>query len=447
MPFDLLIGAAAEIITPEVGCEMAGFDARKGRARGIHDDLHARALVLDDGRTRIALVSVELLGLDRLFATRVRAEIERRTGIPAGNIVIAATHTHCGPVTFNHFYNQGQPLDEAYLTRLASAIVASAERAVASARPRKLRSGFVRAEGIAVNRRTANGLPVDPDAGVLLMEELDGTPVALAINFACHTTVLGPNTLDISGDFPFYTIRRLQRQLGAGTQVLFFNGAEGDISMGHKSDLSAVGVIAPFRTFEKAEELGFRLAEAIGGSLASLEYEDPFLEAGHRTLHLPLKRYAPFSTMVERRERDLATVRELAAQTDTGREGAAEELLKARQQSLFSRIEEYYALLYEQTSGPDPKTLAAELTALRIGNTALLSFPGEVFVDIALDIRRRSMFKRTMFLGLANDYVGYLPTAEADAAAGYEVVAARVTPAAAAILTEGATNLLDALAG
>src|SRR5689334_15748814 len=94
-----LIGTGARNITPNVGCQMAGFDARKGVAEGVHDELFSRALVIDDGSTTAALVSVELLGIDCMLAARVRAEIEKRTGIPAQNVVLAATHTHCGPTT------------------------------------------------------------------------------------------------------------------------------------------------------------------------------------------------------------------------------------------------------------------------------------------------------------------------------------------------------------
>src|SRR3954451_7844044 len=108
----MLIGTSSEIITPELGCPLAGFDARKGVAESVHDDLFARALVLDDGATAVALVSVEVLGVSKAFADVVRAETERWTGIPAANIVLSATHTHCAPVTLNHFFNQGQPLDQ-----------------------------------------------------------------------------------------------------------------------------------------------------------------------------------------------------------------------------------------------------------------------------------------------------------------------------------------------
>ena len=430
---NLLIGAASEVITPDIGCEMAGFAARTGRATGVHDHLHARALVLDNGQTRIALISVELLGVTRAFTNGVRSRIHRHIGIPASNIVIAATHTHCGPTTFTHFYNQGQPLDESYLVRLAESIVRAVRRAFDSRRPAALRSGFVTTQGIAVNRRSDNGLPIDPEAGVLLATDSDGRPIAVAISFACHTTVLGPNTLEISGDYAHYTIRELQQETGA--EVLFFNGAEGDISIGHKSNLSAVGVIAPFRTFQKAEEIGVRLAQAVSAGLSSLAGEDPVLDVAVRTLQLPLKTYAPLPEMKTRVQQYLAAEQGLSG----------DELLVARQRTLFSRIDEYYAALYESANGPEPKTLPFEMTAVRIGNTALLSFPGEVFVEIALAIRQQVHFKRIMFLGLANDYNGYFPTAESDASAGYEVVASRVTPGAAPLLMDGSVDLVNSL--
>ena len=113
-------GVATEIVTPDLGCQLAGFDARKGVAEAVHDDLHATSLVLDDGNTATVLVSIEVLGVSREFADAVRDDISHRTGIPARNVVLSATHTHCAPVTFNHFFNQGQALDQGYLDRLRS---------------------------------------------------------------------------------------------------------------------------------------------------------------------------------------------------------------------------------------------------------------------------------------------------------------------------------------
>ncbi len=438
MPAELLAGAASVIITPDLGCPLAGFDARKGVAEKVHDDLFARALVLDDGITRVALVSVEVLGVSKLFADRVRAKVEQHTGIPSAHVILSATHTHCAPVTLNHFFNQGQALDENYLNRLESGIVASVVNACENRKRRRLRSGFVPVDGVAVNRRTQEGLPVDPFAGVLVVEELDGRPAVVSIFYPCHTTTLGPNTLEITADFPFYTIQNLKGTLGPEAEILYFNGAEGDLSVGHKSDLSAVGVIAPNRTFERAKELGDKLAVAVGNGLAAMEPEMSTLKAVSTKAHLPLKRYAPVSEMRQRREQAAEQMREAERQ---GLPDPEQILLK--QASLFSRIEEYYALLSDGLA--EPVRLEAELTAIRIGETALLSLPGEVFVEISLSIRERSPFARTMFAGLANDYIGYVPARDASAALGYEVVASRVTPEADAILTDAAIQLLERL--
>ena len=125
----------------------------------------------------------------------------------------------------------------------------------------------------------------------------------------------------------------------------------------------------------------------------------------------------------------------------------AEEVLQAKQAVLFDGIEEYYARLYDEAYGEDPKTLEAEMMAIRIGETALITFPGEAFVDIALDIRQLSGFATTLFLGLSNDYIGYIPNEGASASEGYEVVAARVDASASGLLTDAAVDLLRYLEG
>ena len=114
-----------QVITPPLGSQMAGFDARKRTAESVHDDLHARALVFDDGSTLTAFVSVEVIAVSAECPLATRERIELATGIPASHVFLSATHTHCGPVTINHFFNQGQPLDEGCLESLAGGIVAA----------------------------------------------------------------------------------------------------------------------------------------------------------------------------------------------------------------------------------------------------------------------------------------------------------------------------------
>lgn len=425
-----LVGFARERITPPLGSQMAGFDARVGTSNAVHDDLHVRALVLSDGAVKAALVSVEVIAISAEMSFAIRMRVEHATGISLSHIFLCATHTHCGPVTLHHFFNQGQPLDEVYLERLASTVADTIRQAADALKPRVLKTAIVPCEGIAVNRRTADGLPVDPFAGVLLVEEMTGERVAIGVFYACHTTVLGPNTLSITQDFPFYTLEALRRELGSEVEPFYINGAEGDLSIGHKSDLSAVGVIDSFRTFETAQILGEKLAQAVLAGLPSMVEEEPLLVVKSTYAALPLKSYEPLPAMTERKAVAVAALAEPDAP------------LAAKQTALFARIEEYYARLYEESETVEPKHLPAEIGVLRVGETSFVSLPGEIFVRVALAIRERSPFPRTLFLGLANDYIGYLPDEFASTTSGYEVVASRVPAAAGRILQQHALELL-----
>ena len=430
------IGIARRIVTSPLSSQMAGFDARKGLSNAVHDDLHARAMAFDDGHSKVIFVSVEVIAVSAAFAALVRTNIAADTGIPWSNVFLCATHTHCGPVTIHHFFNQGQPLDEEYLEYLAKQITEAAVNAFENRAARVLKSGMVEVTGIAVNRRTPDGLPVDPYAGVLLVEEMDDRPVAVAVMYACHTTVLGPDTLSYTQDFPFYANEKLRATLGADVETIFFNGAEGDLSIGHKSDLSAVGIVDSFRTFETAQRLGETLADAVLEGTGSLTSERALIGVLSAEVLMPLKHYQPLHEMTAHRADALKQI-----SNDT----VGHEMLRTRQQYLFARIEEYYARLYKESVEPEPKTLPVVISAIRLGNSAFVTLPGEIFVRIALGIRNGSPFPRTMFLGLTNDYIGYVPDHEGASALGYEVIASRVQATAGDMLQEAAAKLLQTL--
>ncbi|TAK58878.1 MAG: hypothetical protein EPO22_10620, partial [Dehalococcoidia bacterium] len=121
----LRAGAAEAVITPPVGTLMDGYSGREGGAVGVHDDLHARALVVDDGNTSAALVSADLIGVDRRLVASVRERAASATGIPAANILVAATHTHAGPAGLR------RELDEALtevMARTLAGVIQAAQR-------------------------------------------------------------------------------------------------------------------------------------------------------------------------------------------------------------------------------------------------------------------------------------------------------------------------------
>lgn len=436
----MFVGVAKRVITPALGSELAGFDARKGGATAVHDDLYARAVVFAAAGETVALLALDLIGVSQRTTDAVRKAVCVSTGIAARNVILCATHTHCGPVTIKHFFNANQPMDDGYLALLEAKAINAIEEAFANRAPARLRSGLVKVEGVAVNRRTENGQPIDDFAGVIAIESPGDKLQAVIVNYACHPTVLGPNTLDVTRDFPHYLDVELTKQLGEDVMVLYFNGSEGDLSIGHKSFLSAVGVIADFRTYTKAQEIGGRLAKAVLAGLPRLTIEKPEVASTHMTVPLPLKSYEPYPVM---HQKTIDAKRSLDIAVATVPEGAEMpfEVILKRQDYLFTRIEEYYTSLL--TEHPEMKTLDVEVSIVRLGETALVCVPGEVFVEIGLAIRARSPFAKTMFFGLANDYIGYVSTVEQAKQMGYEVVASRVTPEASFILENDSVKALE----
>jgi hypothetical protein len=303
-----------------------------------------------------------------------------------------------------------------------------------------IKTGLVPVQGIAKNRRTESGEPVDEVAGVILVEDRQGRPRSIAVNYACHPTVLGPNTLEVTRDFPNYLVERLEQHLGQSVIAMYFNGTEGDLSIGHKSNLSAVGVIASYRTFAKAKEIGERLASFVIEALDTLQPELPNLDIQHEVVRLPLKTYPPISE-VQGAKQAAQSALEKGERARAAGELEDEELVPLRQAWLFARIDDYYSLLYERTKPSE--VLPVGVSVVRLGNTAIVFLPGEIFVEIGLAIRKQSPLTRTMIVGLANDYIGYVHTVNATKESGYEVVASRVTPQASLILASESAFLLE----
>ncbi|MGO9258006.1 MAG: neutral/alkaline non-lysosomal ceramidase N-terminal domain-containing protein [Bryobacteraceae bacterium] len=426
-------GFGKRCISPPVGVPLAGFAARQSVSTGVHDDLFARALVLDHGASVAAVVSLDLLAVPEAFVQRARAKIQARSGVSPESVLIACTHTHAGPVTISTFFNPGEDVDAAYLDSLVQNVAACVGDALDGRFPARIGVGRGHIEGLAVNRRSADGRPVDEEIGIIKVEDENGNVRGVVVHYACHPTVLGPDNLLVTGDFPAVTVGRLERALGEGAFAMFVNGAEGDISVGHSSELSAIGVIAPGRTFARAEELGSRLAgaalEALVGIPASATLE---LGALSTRIALPLKRYpAPSETRA-------ALLR--AGERVASLQSDGDELRKAKSELLYASIANFYA----GETAPWNGGLTVELQGIRIGETVLVGVPAEVFAEIGLRLKSEAPHP-TRLIGMANGYQGYLPHRAAYAQGGYEVVSAKVDADAEDRLVAGILALEEEL--
>ena len=434
----LKAGFSKVCISPPIGVPLAGFAARPEVSTGIHDDLFARALVLETADTAVALVSVDLLALPGDFISKVRQGIYQSIGIQPNSIMIASTHTHAGPVTITTFFNPDGSADSHYMRMLAMGIEEAVSNAWRDRSPARVGVGAGRVEGVGVNRRSDDQKPIDEQIGIIRVTDLSDNTRAVLMNYACHPTVLGPDNLLVTGDFPAFAVQAIENSIGPDGFAMFVNGTQGNISMGHSSELSAIGVITPGRTFARAAELGELLAEATQKQLKSIEVdENPRIEAATLQVALPLKEY-PSVTETMRNLRDAEN--DLAALLSHNGDNT-DQVRRAKSEQLYASINNFYA---KETEVFADGLLPIELQGIRINDAVFVAVPAEVFVEIGLRLKETASHK-IFIVGIANGYIGYLPTTAAHEVGGYEVVSSKCRPEAETKLIEHVLRLEQSL--
>jgi len=432
----LRAGAAKVNITPPVGTPLSGYKARRDVSQGIHDELYAKVLVLDDGERALAIITADLLGFYEDFVDKIRNLIRKRTNIDKEAILVSATHTHSAPDTLCGLYSQGKASDS-WMDVLAQKIAGCAYLAWRNRREAQIGVGKGMVDGIGVNRRSPDGKPVDQEVGVIRVEDVEGNLMAVLINYTCHAVVLGPDNLFISADYPGYTMRTIERVKGEDVVAMFTNGAEGDINTGHSADISGIGGYIPGRTFERAEKLGNILAGEVLKVLEQIKVSPKiYLDVKRKLVELPL-RDLPSSREAERElERKRATLDRL--------KGASyEKLTRAKIEKFYAEIT--LSLAREVESLGLTGAMRAEIQVMRINDAVLVAIPGELFVEIGLDIKRKSEFENTFIVGLANGEIGYIPTRQAFMEGGYESISTKFTEEAGERIRDAALELIKEL--
>ncbi|MBN1670474.1 MAG: neutral/alkaline non-lysosomal ceramidase N-terminal domain-containing protein [Kiritimatiellae bacterium] len=399
-------GAAKADITPPVGCVLIGFSQR--RAKAVHDPLYVKALVLDDGKTRLALAVCDALTFGYDIVERARELIGKETHIPPQNVMLTCTHTHSGPLTTpSRRYDEE---DMAYIEQLVRKIAGAVT--VAWQNRRRAGLGFAQEPvQIGVNRREMTpdrgmilgrdwSKPVNPVVDVLRVDGTDERPIAVLFAHAAHPVVLGGKNQEITADFPGYAAAVLEKVLGPETVAMFGQGCCGNINaqwVGH--------------SFGEARRLGNLLgAAALKAAESATNEPAPRLSAHARVIDLPL---------------DVPAV----AKAEKALRRETEAVEKARQSGdprVVRNAEIYLGWARDYLAGAKaraPKTVPYEIQVFAIGRTAIVGLPGEVFVEIGLNIGKRAKAERTIVLTYANQdigFAGYVPTAKAFEEGGYE---------------------------
>ncbi|MBI2497227.1 MAG: hypothetical protein HYV75_04660 [Opitutae bacterium] len=409
----LWAGAAVTDLTPPGRVFLFGYPHVARFSTGVHDRLESAALFLRSGKEQALFIANDLIFVGRELVDEVRRRISRRTGVVAGSIAVTATHTHSGPVMVDYVSNSADPVvpkaDSAYLAWVASRLVENGCAAVGSAVPAVAGLAVARAEGIGTNRHDPAG-PADPEVPVLVVRaQADRRPLACMVAYAMHPTVLHEDSTVISGDFPHFTRQYLRDRglLPAGCPVLYHNGASGDQSPRH---------VTRANTLAEARRLGELLGAAIAGVIPGISCSPvlPLRARSHR-VELQVRR---LPSVVEAE----ALARAALVRFEDLRKGPALRAAVRTAECDWFGAEETVALARAAVDGrlqAADLCSPAEIQVIGIGPSKFVLWPGEFFVDYALQVKARS--PRTFVITLANgELQGYIVTPEAAARGGYE---------------------------
>lgn len=449
-----LAGAAEVVITPPIGGEMDGYGARKSGSNGVHDDLLAHALVLDDGSRRAVIVTCDVLFVDATLVAAVRAAAHERWNIPPERVLVAATHTHSGPRGLVPFRAPADTELSAILTRqIAGAIGA----AVTTLAPARLMAGTGSVDSISLNRRFEDRA-VDTALHVLRVEGEDGALRAALLNYACHPTVLNHENLRYSQDWPGYACRAV-KALWGDVPVLFANGAAGDVNP-----------IKIGETFDDARRAGTIVgAEAarILGELAAHGRHQivhntrrgahtpkppargvllrPHLAGTIAPVVLPIKEYLSDSEYQSR----IAPLRAELAALPPGEAGLTRRNELAPLVSALA-TEASSASWGRNVRAAHPGGYPTEVQYLTVGDpdgtgegAAIITAPGELATEIGAAMAARSAAGEIFIVAYANDACGYLMPDEVHAEAGYEAGRTLFTAGVKARLLDAVTQAIS----
>lgn len=431
-------GAATSNITPPLGTLRVGSFAPYPTTH-VHDQLHARCLVLSDGETTVALVVCDLLGLHRSVSIEARRLIERATGIPPENVVISATHTHsAGNALGTTRYTNEQELDD-YQRFLAQRIADGVRCAHNLLRPAEVAFGKADAGDNLLSRRwhlrggkektdyfgrinrvwktsapnsdyTHPAGPVDPHVYFIALREPGSNLIALYSAYSAHyagDTGAG----DISADYFGMYSETLERLLTSPEQdprvvAMMANSTSGDIGLNYARFQHLKG---PKGNYQRPRALADDLARRVKESLAQVTWKDDVeLAVCFREMDVAWRAVEPelleWARQVEARAPRLAEGDlPIAARWPTTREFVAPLSYAGRVQLL--------AKVTEPAKVP--------LQVLRIGDVCIGTTPCETYTEVGQAFQSRSPFGQTFMVQLNHGYLGYLPTPRHFALGGY----------------------------
>jgi hypothetical protein len=414
-------GAAETIITPPVGARLEGYGGPDGGqiSTAVHDDLHARSVVFDDGTTTAAIVACDLIAIDRRLSEPVRALVHEATGIAPDHLMVSATHTHQGPQGIGA-HRDPAPREET-ARKIADAVIA----AHASMRPCVLKAGAGSVDTISQNRRHPDG-PRDDAVNVLLFDSPDPreAPIASITNFACHATVMYGTNTEISADYPGYASATVRHALD-GAPALFLQGACGDVNpswieqrFGEPERVGSIVGSEAVRRLQELRPLGnqhktwnIRWSEQIDRATPGLLVAEPRIRVASRVVDAPMRVLDPPDVYGA----ELATLTKQRAALPAHHVEARRTVTER-----ITFLEGTYGMARALRSG-ERHVMHAEVQAIAFSpDVAILGLPGEFFAQTAHAIRRDAGLAYLSVACYTNHHVFYVVPVGAWSEGGYE---------------------------
>lgn len=444
--------SAAELRAGAAKLEITNVDAGP-----VNDPLHARALVIQDGTTTAVLIAVDAVAIGEIghikndYLSKVRARLQKELGIQPANVLANASHCHgivCADIDDRTV--RAVKLAAANMVPVRVGAGVGREDRIMENRRMKLKSGKTvdvrHAYALPPDDEIAEVGPVDPEIGILRLDRLDGSTLAVVYNFACHPiqgVPSGGNTADVTG----FASKVIEDNLGEGAVALFVQGCGGDINpvaykavdqprsaepLGNMLGLSTLQGVRKIRAKDDPrlkvinETLALPRADN-AERIAALEAEQTRLLQSLRGTSLNLKTFLPLAvkygvsgefpssyahSYLHEKAVGRGDLKHLDAEN---RRNMQSYIANIHTMEQLTRLQTNLALLKKHQAtnvAAGKRTLDVEVVGVRIGDFVLLTFPGELTVRIGLNLKQASPHKPTFVAGYTNGYIYYCPTSE-----------------------------------
>ena len=468
----------------------------------VNDPLYAKALVLDDGQTRVVIISMDVTAIGgrkisqgmlpdvgEAFLPELRKRLEHELKIPGCNVLVNASHTHpAGRMLCSDDEQVAKTFDA--VRRAMESMVevhvgsgSGSEDRISINRTLRLKNGkhwTIRHSNPCPPDEEVEGLgPLDPEIGIIRIDRLDGTPLAVVYNFACHL-LFGDYQGHITANIPGYASKVIEDSLGNGAMALFLQGAAGDVCditfkvFEHPRDVEWLGTLLGLSTLKALNGIETKTAEIkvisetiklprrtdIPERIKALRQEQSILLESLHFTSLNFKSFLPLY-MKHKLNPDYPadysysylqaqqTGNSKFADMDSyNRRNIDKYLSNIQAMETLTRIQDDIATLEKhleinEESGED--TVDAEVMGIKIGDCVIISSPAEMLVEVGLNVKKASPCKHTFMAAYSNGYLHYGAPADYYDKGGYEVTECLLAPEWQQLYEETAAKIISKL--